>query len=206
MDANNFLKLVNGITNKDFKISGDPELIEPEKEYIFWRKTPIHSITVSFKFKAPKNEESFIRTFINNYCSKYREPSPKSYNGRYGRSWDKMSEEDRDFAHLHHSSHMKNKETLLEEIKTNLEKSDIEAILLNYGFYHTNYGLGIFVLFAGTYEMSSINKMRTFLESQHFIFSNEFSDKRWVYRFKLNLSKDLHLSILKKFHSFINSN
>jgi hypothetical protein len=46
MDANNFLKLVNGITNKDFKISGDPELIEPEKEYIFWRKTPIHSIYV----------------------------------------------------------------------------------------------------------------------------------------------------------------
>ena len=96
-------------------------------------------------------------------------------------------------------------DSLLEEIKANLEKSDIEAVLLNYGFYHTNYGLGIFVLFAGTYEMNAINKMRAFLESQHFTFSNEFSDKRWVYRFKLNLLKDLHLSILKKFHSSINS-
>ena len=208
MDANNFLKLVNGITNKDFKISGDPEVIEPEKEDIFWRKTPINKYTVSFKFKAPKNEESFIKTFINTYCNKYLEPDPKAYDGKYygSKSWEQMSDKEKEFAHLHHRSNMKNKETLLEEIKANLEKSDIEAILLNYGFYHTNYGLGIFVLFAGTYEMSSINKMRTFLESQHFTFSNEFSDKRWVYRFKLNLSKDLHLSILKKFHSFINNN
>jgi hypothetical protein len=41
--------------------------------------------------------------------------------------------------------------------------------------------------------------MKEYLTDAAIPYTNEYSDARWVYRFKLNISKDIHLSILNQF-------
>jgi len=70
--------------------------------------------------------------------------------------------------------------------------------LLRYGFYETLYGIGIFCFWMTPGVQSAINTMANHLKTLSIPFSNEFSDARWVYRFKVGLSKENHLSIINQ--------
>jgi hypothetical protein len=204
MKTENFNQLINSITGREFQIKTSDEEIVLEKKYYIFKITPIHKITVGFEFAVPKNEESIIKSFVTTFCNKYKEPNPLAYSGRYGFKWDDMSESDRDFAHLHHSSNMYNKTALMEQIKANMLKSDIEDVLCKYGFYHTLYGIGIFILFGGKYEYNAIGRMKKYLSEMNVPFRNELSEARWVFRFVINVGKDYHKVLISDFNKHLN--
>jgi hypothetical protein len=199
MKTENFIKLINSITGREFQIETKDTEMQLEKTYEIFRITPIRKITVSFDFKVPKNEESIIKSFVNTFCNKYKEPDPLAYDGRYGSDWSKMTDSDKEFAYYHHSSNMLHKTKLMEQIKNNMLVSDIEDVLCKYGFYHTLYGIGIFVLFSGIYEVKAIDRMKKYLSDKNIPFKNQLSDAHWVYRFILNIDKDIHKSLLIDF-------
>ena len=160
--------------------------------------------TISFAFVCPKNEDSIIKSFINTFKNKYLEPNPKAYDKEYGGktyTWEGMSDKDKEYAYMHHRSNMLPAKILLEQVKENLNTAGIEDILCRYGFYHTNYGIGIFVLFSTIMEMRAVQKMNEYLKQNNIPFSNEFSDAKWVYRFVMNISKDIHGTLLNNFNA-----
>jgi hypothetical protein len=201
MKTQNFMELIQAITKRDFQIATKDAEINMESEYRIYRILPVSGRDVNFYFKTPKNEENLVRSFINQYCKKYREPNPAKYDGSYygSTSWENMTEKEREFCYYHHASNMFSEKTLLEQIKENLNDPSIEETLCQYGFYETNYGIGIFVLFSGKYELNAIEKMAMYLKSKNIPFSNEYSNARWVFRFILNISKDIHREILNSF-------
>ena len=56
--------------------------------------------------------------------------------------------------------------------------------LNNVGFYTTSYGIGVEVIFGNRKE--TISKIELFLDSKDIEYTNEFSEARWVYRFKIS--------------------
>jgi len=209
MKTENFIKLINSITKKDFQIKTSDTELKPEETYYIFRITPERKYKIGFDFKCPKNEENLIKSFINVYCSKYREPDPANYTGWYygtynkKSDWNFMSENEKEFCINHHSSHMYSKSALLEQIKENMNDSNIENVLCKYGFYHTVYGIGIFVLFSGQYELNAINRMSGYLKRKNIPFRNEYSNAKWVYRFVINIDKDIHKSLLSDFNKTV---
>jgi len=201
MKTENFIKIINSITGRDFKVKQGIEEIGLESEYYIYRVLPVSKRTVGFIFKTPKKEETLIKTFITQFTSKYFEPDPASYDGSYygSTSWDNMSEEDKEFAYLHHRSNMFNKKQLLEQVKENAITSETEYVFSRYGFYATNYGVGLFVLF-GLNNRTAVSKMKNYLDDLHLPYHNEFSDARWVFRFVLNISKEIHIKLLNEFN------
>lgn len=201
MKTENFLKLANGFTGRKFSIYPITENIEQGEKYFIYTVTPILKIKSGFNFKIPLNEENIIRSFINTFCSKYREPNPNNYNGNYYGSikWDDKTPEQKEYCFHHHSSNMFSKQNLLAQVKQNLNKPKIENILCRYGFYPTIYGIGLFILFSGVYELNAIKKMESFLKHKNIPFTNEFSNAKWVYRFKLNIDKKTHENLLFEF-------
>ena len=202
MDAQKFINLVNALTKREFTIQRNPSELVESAEYYIYRTLPATGRNVGFVFKTPKNPENIVKTFINQYCKKYREPNPANYDGKYPGSvkWEDKSEEQREYAYSHHASNMYSEKTLLEQIKENLNSPEIELALCRYGFYETHYGLGIFVLFSGRYEQEAIARLSKYLNGLGIPYSNEFSQARWVYRFVLNVSKEIHKELLQSFH------
>lgn len=206
MKSNNFIKLINSLTKKDFLIDSNDDEIQLNKEYSIYRILPLTQRKVHFKWVTPKSDDKILRSFITAYCSKYKEPDPRAYDysaRTYGERalWVNKTEMEREYAYWHHSSNMFDKKQLYEQIETNFNSLEFEQTLCKYGFYPTEYGVGIFVLFAGNRELEAVRKMKHFLSTNSIPYTNEFSDARWVYRFKLNLNKDSHNSILNKFNS-----
>lgn len=205
MKIENFTKLIQSITKRDFIIDSKNIDIVLESEYFIYKILPVSKRKIGFTFKTPKNDENLIKSFISQYCKKYKEPDPSIYTGSYcgqyseGNDWQKMTDEKKEFCYYHHSSRMFSDKQLLEQIKENLNDSSIEETLCRYGFYETNYGIGIFILFSGKYELSAIEKMAVYLKSKSIPFTNEYSDARWVFRFVLNINKDIHKEILNSF-------
>ena len=206
MKTSNFVSLIRAITGRDFYISTQSEDILPECTYSIRRKLPVTEMEVGFEFKTPKNEERLLKSFITTFCNKYREPDPDCYDGSYpgSKSWADKTERDREHCYLNHASYMYSKEQLLEIIRTNVDRTDFTDALCKYGFYPTNYGIGIYVVFVGAREMEAIEKMAQFLKGENIKFTNEFSDARWVFRFKLNVDKLFHTAFLNKFIQFTN--
>jgi hypothetical protein len=203
MKTENFVKLIEGITGVKFHINGSDNELMPEKKYFIYKILPITQKQVGFDFKIPKNDETIIKSFITTFCNKYREPNPKNYDGKYYGSvaWNDKTEKEKEYCYSHHVANMFNKKDLLDKIKENLNTEVFENIYCKYGFYETIYGIGIFVLFSGIRELNAINKMNEFLKLNDIPFSNEHSKARWVYRFVLNINKEYHLDLLKKFNS-----
>ncbi len=202
MNTENFVKLINLLTNRDFMISTKDTEIETEKEYYIYRVLPISQRKIGFSWKTPVNEENLIRSFITAFTSKYREPNPRAYDKNYGGKeyrWDTMTDEQKEFAYYHHASNMYSKKQLLEMIEDNMTKDEIKSDFCKYGFYPTMYGVGIFAFWTTNSVLYAINEMKTYLNSQGIFFSNEYSDAKWVYRFKINASKPIHANILNNF-------
>jgi hypothetical protein len=203
MRTENFNNLIQIATGRDFKIlTQDPELIT-EKEYFIFRKLPVTGKTISFTWKTPKTEENFLRSFITAFCSKYREPNPGAYTTcapYFSPGWDQMTAEKQEFAYNHHAGNMYSKKQLMDQVEANFSNPDIKAGLNRYGFYATEYGIGTFVLFATKYVEQSISEMAEYLKKQNIAFSNEYSQARWVLRFKINATKQIHENILSSFN------
>lgn len=208
METKNFEKLIQGITGRDFQVNTKDVLLQPDTEYIIFRILPITKNNIVFKFKTPKNPEKILRTFVTTFTTKYREPDPSTYDYTYGDkkyTWEELTEKEKEYCYLHHVSHMYNKKELLDIIHNNLTKENITELFSKYGFYSTLYGIGIFLVFAGVRELEAIKLMHQYLLEKNIPFKTEFSDAKWVFRFKLELTKQIHNDILLNFEQTIKS-
>jgi hypothetical protein len=203
MQTKQFNGLIQIVTGRDLTIKTNDLELEFEKEYYVFRKLPITGRTVSFYWKTPKSDEKMLRSFITAFCSKYREPNPAKYGPcsiyTEAKTWDQKTEEEREHCYMHHSTNMYSKERLLEQVQANFNSPEITDGLIKYGFYPTEYGVGIFVVFETDYVKRAVNAMYNFLKKKGIPFSNEYSDARWVFRFKLNLTKQVHQNLLTGF-------
>jgi hypothetical protein len=202
MKTENFQNLIQSITGRSIVINTtDVELLN-EKEYSLSVTFPVTGIKSAFTWKTPKADEKMLRSFITAFCSKYREPNPKTYNYQYGDrlyTWEEKTPEQKEWCIYNHRSHQYSKEDLMQQVTENFNKEGIQDALIRYGFYNTEYGIGIFCFFETSYVRGAIQKMNEFLKSISVPYVNEYSDARWVYRFKLNLTKEQHGNILKQF-------
>jgi hypothetical protein len=199
MTTENFQHLICLITGRDFIIKTEDIELQFEKEYYIYRILPITGRTVYFMWKAPKADEKMLRSFITAFTSKYREPNPLTYNYEYGGkkyTWDEKTDKEREYCYMHHVGHMYNKAALLQQIENNFAKDGISTGLIRYGFYNTEYGIGIFCFWMTAGVKTAIDVMAKHLQALSIPFTNEFSDARWVYRFKIGLTKDNHLAII----------
>ena len=198
----NFQNLIRTVTGRQIVISTtDIELLN-EKEYACFVEFPLTKIRSSFTWKTAKTDEKLLRSFITAFTTKYREPDPNTYNYEYGGkiyTWEQKTPEQKEYAVNNHRTHQYSKEQLLQQITDNFNKAEIQDALIKYGFYNTEYGIGIFCFFETSFVRAAINKMNDFLRGQSIPFANEYSDARWVYRFKLNLTKEQHGALLNQF-------
>ena len=205
METAKFQALIQKVTGRDFLIdTQDPEILHG-KEYKVYRTLSVTGRTVSFYWKTAATDERLLRSFITAFCNKYREPNPAAYDysaRTYGPSalWINKTEAQREHAYLHHSSNMFSKTELMEQVQSNFNSNEMEETLLKYGFYTTEYGIGIFCFWETPQVVNAVNKMADYLHGKLIPFKNEYSDARWVFRFKLNLSKEIHNQILNSFN------
>lgn len=205
MNKENFEKLIQSITGRNLIIDTTDAEIVNGKEYFVYKHLPITDRKVYFKWKVAMTDEKMLRSFITAFCTHYREPDPRSYDysaRTYGESarWENRSEKDKEYAYGHHTSNMFSKDDLMKQIEANFNNKEIEGTLIRYGFYNTEYGIGIFALWQTQYVVNAINQMKEYLSKKSIPFTNEFSDARWVFRFKLNISKEVHGQILNSFN------
>jgi hypothetical protein len=201
MDKSKFESLIQGITKREFYINTTDKELEAGKKYSIFKILPISQRKVWFDWTTPKKEDNFLRSFITTFTTKYKEPNPKAYSGMYrSRRWEDMNDKEKEFAYMHHKSNMYSKKDLLQQVEDNFKSSDITNILCRYGFYPTNYGIGIFCFYATNAVMEAIIKMKKHLQDKSIPYTNGFSDAKWVLRFKLNLSKEAHKNIIAEFN------
>lgn len=197
----NFQNLIRLVTGRDFTIKTEDIELQFEKEYCIYRILPVTQRPVSFMWKTPKADEKMLRSFITSFSSKYREPNPAAYttcSPYFSPSWDEMTAEKQEYAYMHHASNMYSKEALMKQVEDNFAKEGIASGLIRYGFYETLYGIGIFCFWMTSGVQAAINTMKNHLNSLAIPYTNEFSDARWVYRFKIGLSKENHLALINQ--------
>lgn len=209
MKTENFTQLISAITGRAFSISARTdwrntapagETLEHEKTYFVGMTLPITGITVGFDWKTPKADEKMLRSFISAFTSKYREPNPATYVSYEGvNRWESMTPEKREYAHFHHASHMLSKEILLAQVQARFSCAEIETALNQWGFYETEYGIGIFCFWETQFVRNAIGKMRAYLFGLNVATREEYSDARWVYRFRIEANREIHTSLLKQF-------
>ena len=198
MKIEKFSKLIRAVTGRAFTIEardgGDGVTLENEKVYFVKRTLPLTGRTFCFDWKTPKSVEKMLRSFITAFCSKFREPSPLAYA-----DWTDMTPEQREHAHLHHVSNMFSREELLKQVEARFACPEMESALNQWGFYETEYGIGIFCFWETAYVRNAIAKMRAYLSGMNIAAREEYSDARWVYRFRIEASRDIHASLLHRF-------
>lgn len=199
METQNFQKLIQAITGREFTISTTDSSLVLQKKYYIYKVLPISKRHIGFDWTTPSNEENMLKSFLTAFSNKYFEPNPKVYCGRYGLKWSNMSPDQKEYAYYHHRSNMYRKQDLMDQIQLNFDDTKIFDALLKYGFYPTEYGIGIFVFWSSKYVENAIQKMREYLRDHSIPFSNEFSNARWVLRFKINIGKENHYKLLKSF-------
>lgn len=205
MEKDKFQILIQKITGRELVINTTDETIIHGKEYSIYKTLPITGRSVNFTWKTASTDEKLLKSFITSFCNKYREPNPtaydysaKTYGERY--LWVNKTEQEREYAYMHHASNMFSKTELLNQIHANFNSKEIEETLLKYGFYTTEYGIGIFCFWETPQIVNCINAMKAYLNTNLIPFKNEYSDARWVFRFKLNISKEAHGQILNAFN------
>jgi len=199
MQTSNFQNLIQLITGRDFLIKTNDTDLQFETEYCIYRILPVSQRPVSFMWKTPKADEKMLRSFITAFASKYREPNPANYktcSPYFSPSWDEMTAEKQEYAYMHHASNMYSKDQLMKQVEDNFANDAIATGLIRYGFYNTEYGIGIFCFWMTNGVESAIKAMANHLQKLSIPFTNEFSDAKWVYRFKLGLTKESHLQII----------
>lgn len=201
MKKDNFEKLIQLVTGRELFINTAHEDMLFECEYSIYRVLPITKTRVSFKWKTPKSEDKMLRSFITAFSSRYVEPNPLAYDYKYGGKeykWEWLTPEEKERCVYHHKSRMYHKEDLLKQVEANFSSPDVCTGLIKYGFYETNYGIGIFCFWLTKGVKDAIDILSEHLTNLSIPFKNEFSDAKWVYRFKIGLSKENHLNIINQ--------
>jgi hypothetical protein len=201
MQTANFQNLIQLITGRPFIIETSDLDLRFETEYFIYRVLPVTKRKIYFKWKSPKSEDKFLRSFITAFTTKYREPNPASYNYEYGGkyyTWDEKTDEQKEFCYYHHASHMFGKAALMQQVEANFSNEGIASGLIKYGFYETLYGVGIFCFWMTPGVKAAILTMKNHLSNLAVPFSNEFSEAGWVFRFKIGLTKESHLNIINQ--------
>jgi len=204
MNKNNFEKLIQSITKRPLIIDTTDSEILNDKEYFVYKVLPLTNRKIYFKWKTAKTDEKMLLSFITAFTNKYKEPNPKAYDysaKTYGEKykWENRTEIDKEYAYGHHTSNMYSKECLLKQIEDNFSTPEMKTALIKYGFYSTEYGIGIFAFWETECVLNAISEMKKYLHSLSIPFSNEYSDARWVYRFKLGINKDIHSNLINEF-------
>ena len=199
MNANNFQQLIQKITGRLFVITTDDSEIINGKEYFVTRRLPVTRRNVGFKWKAATTDEKLLRSFITAFTTKYREPNPASYDYTYGGkayTWAEKTELEREYAYSHHATHMLSKDQLMKQVEESFNSPEMQITLIKYGFYSTEYGIGIFCFWMTRSVQGAIENLQRHLTALSIPFKNEYSDARWVFRFRLGLTKDQHSAML----------
>lgn len=210
MRTDNFTRLIQSVTGRPFTLSiregfrdmkPAGEEIACESQYFVGYTLPLTGRIIGFDWKTAKSDEKMLRSFITAFTSKYREPDPATYvSDPYGaKSWDEMTAEKRECAFGHHSTHMLSKGKLMEQVKASFALPEMESALIRWGFYETEYGIGIFSFWLTASVNRSIEAMRAFLAKKGIAAREEFSDARWVYRFRVEASKEIHRALIASF-------
>ena len=72
--------------------------------------------------------------------------------------------------------------------------------------YPTNYGFGYFCIFFDKERFDKLNnQIGNELKRLGVEYSNEYSDKNWVYRFLISKNKDYNIDILEKIHHIVDN-
>jgi len=126
---------------------------------------------ILFNFKAAKNEDNIVKSFISQFISKHEIGKRVLFNGQ-------IVTQTRDII----------TERLNKRLKNGL-------------FYSTNYGIGFFCFFHSEQALNNCSiKMDDYLKNINVSYSNEFSEARWVYRWVLtNGNKPNNTAILSNF-------
>ena len=128
--------------------------------------------TIIFDFKVGKNEDSIIKSFINQFISKYESKRIVLIDGEI-------------------------RNQTVKEVKTKIKNDNRVS---KYFFYTTLYGIGYFCLFNNAKTIAEIHKtVGKYLVSKNVKFRTEFSDAGWVYRFVINAKIDIHNKLLTNF-------
>jgi hypothetical protein len=208
MNATQFAKLIQAATGRPLTIKScigrefdEDEELPLESNLSVMRPFAGKKKAYAFKWKTPKKEDSLLRSFITAFCSKYQEPDIEALMASrpstwisYQAEWENM--ETRWNCALWHygRGNMLSNEKLKDQIRFNFENFDSSVARL--GFYSTNYGIGIFTIYAGAWVEKSLREMRSYLEGLSLPFRNEKSEKEWVTRFVISLDKPKHEKIL----------
>lgn len=210
MKTENFTQLIRAITGRKFTIEAflnwretqpAPETLAPETVFFVSVTLPITGRVFGFDWKTPKSDEKMLRSFITAFSSKYREPDPIAYQAdAYGSTaWENMSAEKREHAYGHHVSNMLSREKLLADVERRFACPEIESALNQWGFYETEYGIGIFCFWQTQFVRKAMENMRAFLAQKLIVTREEFSDARWVYRFRIETGREMHRALLNEF-------
>lgn len=210
MKTDSFANLIRAVTGRNFTIQARADwrttqpagdTLEHEKVYFVGLTLPLSGRIVGFDWKTPKADEKMLRSFITAFTSKYREPDPETYIAdAYGaKDWQSLTPEQKEGAYHHHASHTLSKEKLMKQVEDRFNCSEIESALNQWGFYETEYGIGISCYFETLFVRNAIAKMRQFLNGSNVPSREEYSDARWVYRFRIEASREAHTGLLKQF-------
>lgn len=180
---NQFNTLIQSITNEKIMVynSSDEQLnLNSSYSIIATEKNKDDKYIFEFEFKTPKNIDKLVSSFINQFCKKFKKNLPEFE--RYGRN------------SLRH--HRYSEDGLLTLIKDRFNDLSFIDFYCKYGFYSTNYGIGIYVPFL---DIKYLNRMDSFLRSNNIPYRNELSKKELVYRYVININKEYHYNLLNEF-------
>lgn len=178
-----FNALIQSITNeKIMLLCNDNESMELDCIYtvVAIEKNKDNKYIFEFEFKTPKNIDKLVSSFISQFCSKFKKNLPQFE--KYGRG------------SLGH--HRYSKDGLLSIIKDRFNDLSFISFYCKYGFYYTNYGIGIYIPFL---DVKFLDSMNLFLKNNNIPYKNELSKKEFVYRYLININKDYHANLLTKF-------
>lgn len=128
--------------------------------------------SITYDFKTGKNEDSFLKSFVNQHISKY---------------------EMKQFIFKDGDLVKPTKSEVIEKLKN----SDRVA---KYYFYTTLYGIGFFCFFMNANTFKTVhNTMASYLKSKNISYTNELSEAGWVCRFVINKDVKIHNELLNKY-------
>lgn len=128
---------------------------------------------IQYDFKTTKNPETFVKTFMTQYVSKYAVKQPKweTVDGQVCMVYPK-------------------KEEVIKQLTTDR--------VTKYHYYTTLYGIGMFAWF--TQDITKATEaLRKYLTDKGISYSNEYSEKHWAYRFVINKDVETHNNLLNQF-------
>lgn len=131
-----------------------------------------NSSYVEFDFKTGKID-NLLKSFITQFSTKYRYLQ-EDKNGHWNYVTDKE----------------KVQKTIIEKNQDRVSKGL---------FYTTLYGIGFWAIFCSKQDVEVAKMLADYLKSKGVIYSNEWSDAGWVYRFVIGKEIELHNLLLKEF-------